>query len=130
MSSVMTASFNGKPLFTPKLIATADSGISLNKGTGKLILCGNLELDEVRKYANDPEVKTVEAVPGTVLPSNCNSMFSEFKAISIDLSNVDSSKVTTMGGMFYNCPNLETIDLSNFDTKNVTYMGGDVSEFP
>ena len=36
--------------------------------------------------------------------------------------NIDTSKITNMGGMFYNCSSLETLDLSMFDTSNVTTM--------
>ena len=43
------------------------------------------------------------------------------KITSLDLSNFDTSKVTTMGWMFYGCYNLRTIYASdNFVTNNVT----------
>ncbi len=45
--------------------------------------------------------------------SNCTSM---------DLANLDTSNVTDMKYMFYNCSKLPTLDLSNFDTSNVTSM--------
>ena len=41
---------------------------------------------------------------------------------SIDLSNIDTSKVTDMGEMFYKCSSLESIDLSFFDTSLVEKM--------
>ena len=40
----------------------------------------------------------------------------------LDLSNFDTSKVTNMHQMFYNCPQLTTLNLSGFDTSNVTTM--------
>ena len=46
---------------------------------------------------------------------------------TIDLSNVDTSNVTNMWCMFYNCTNLTDVDVSKFDTSNVTairYMFG------
>ena len=46
---------------------------------------------------------------------------------TIDLSNVDTSNVTNMYCMFFNCTNLTDIDVSKFDTSNVTairYMFG------
>lgn len=43
------------------------------------------------------------------------------KLTSIDFSNVDTSKVTTMEGMFA-VSNMTTLDLSNFDTSNVESM--------
>ena len=41
---------------------------------------------------------------------------------SVNLSNINTSKVESMIGMFYECSSLESIDLSNLDTSNVTYM--------
>ena len=40
--------------------------------------------------------------------------------IEIDLSNFDSSKVTTMASMFESCTSLTSINLFNFDTTQVT----------
>ena len=42
---------------------------------------------------------------------------------SLDLSNLDTSKVTDMGGMFTNCSALTSLDLSGWDTSKVTSMG-------
>ena len=44
--------------------------------------------------------------------------------LDIDLSNFETSKVTSMSDMFRNVFNLTSLDLSNFDTSQVTYMGG------
>ncbi len=41
---------------------------------------------------------------------------------SIDLSGWDTSKMTNMDRMFYECSNLESLDLSDFDTSKVTSM--------
>ena len=41
---------------------------------------------------------------------------------SIDLKYIDTSKVTSMNGMFRNCTSLTKLDLSNFDTSNVADM--------
>ena len=51
-----------------------------------------------------------------------NQMFFGSKAISIDLSSFDTSKVTNMESMFYESA-ATSIDLSSFDTSNVTNMG-------
>ena len=40
----------------------------------------------------------------------------------INLSNFDTSKVTTMWSMFCYCSSLTSLDLSNFDTSKVTSM--------
>ena len=41
---------------------------------------------------------------------------------SLDVSNLDTSKVTNMRGMFFNNENLTSLDLSTFNTSNVTNM--------
>ncbi|WP_182925190.1 BspA family leucine-rich repeat surface protein, partial [Listeria monocytogenes] len=52
---------------------------------------------------------------------NCGSLFKSSAATSLDLSNLDTSNVTSMRQMFYS--NAATsLDLSNFDTSNVTDM--------
>ena len=46
----------------------------------------------------------------------------------IDLSNLDTSNVTTMQSMFYKCKSLTSLDLSGFNTSNVTDMLGMFAE--
>lgn len=48
--------------------------------------------------------------------SGCN------KLLSLDLSNFDTSNVTSMASMFNNCASLTSLNISNFDTSNVTDM--------
>ena len=50
------------------------------------------------------------------------SMFKDSKAESIDTSSFDTSNVTNMNKMWYNCRSLTRLDLSNFDTSKVTGM--------
>ena len=69
-------------------------------------------------------VTSITASAGTILPENCSDLFSNFKSVKeIDLSNADSSNVTDMSQMFYNCQALNSISFGdNFDTSNVTNM--------
>lgn len=59
--------------------------------------------------------------------SNVTSMSGMFKncyqLLNIDVSGFDTSNVTDMGGMFWSCSSLVGIDVSNFDTSSVTNMG-------
>ena len=41
---------------------------------------------------------------------------------SLDVSNFDTSKVTSMSSMFMDCSGLTSLDLSSFDTSNVMNM--------
>ena len=56
--------------------------------------------------------------------SQVTSMYEAFyqcsNLTSIDLTNVNTSKVTDMEMMFCSCGKLESVDLSGFDTSNVT----------
>lgn len=58
--------------------------------------------------------------------SQVTSMYEAFfqcdKLEEINLTNVDTSKVTNMSQMFNGCSNLISLDLSNFDTSKVTNM--------
>ena len=56
--------------------------------------------------------------------SDCSEMFSScIKVASLDVSNWDTSNVTSMNMMFLSCEVLTSLDLSNWDTSNVTDMG-------
>ena len=46
------------------------------------------------------------------------------KMTSIDLSALDTSEVTNMNYMFYECQSLTSLDVSKFDTSQVTNMSG------
>ena len=57
-----------------------------------------------------------------VLTSDCYEMFQGFCDIkTLDLSNIDTSNVTNMSGMF-NSSKATSIDFTGFDTSNVTDM--------
>ena len=49
-------------------------------------------------------------------------MFDYCKVKEIILNNVNTSAVTDMTSMFYQCTNLTSLDVSSFDTSNVTSM--------
>ena len=55
--------------------------------------------------------------------TDMSNMFYECKLKSLDLSSFDTSLVTDMYDMFYGCSLLKELDLSSFDTTNVTNMG-------
>ena len=54
---------------------------------------------------------------GMVSFDNCSNL----KSVIFG-KNIDTLKITNMGGMFSGCTSLETLDLSMFDTSNVTNM--------
>ena len=55
--------------------------------------------------------------------TNCQNMFRRcYHITEINLSNFDTSKVTTMFAMFWDCTSLTSIDLSNVNTSKVESM--------
>ena len=56
-------------------------------------------------------------------PENSAEFFKNYTALtSLDLSNFDTSNVSSFARMFANCAVLTSLDLSNFNTTNVTAM--------
>ena len=67
-------------------------------------------------------VTSVRIEPG-VSTVTCDYMFWKFRKLaSVDLSGLDTSRVTSAYRMFFNCESLETVDLSPLDTSGVTNM--------
>ncbi len=61
---------------------------------------------------------------GVILPEDCLNMFNNCDNLeNLDVSKLDTTNVTCMGGMFNHCRSLKELDLSNFDTSKVTDMG-------
>ena len=49
-------------------------------------------------------------------------LFHNYQGTELDVSNWDTSNVTTMNSMFYDCRKLTQLDVSNWDTSNVKDM--------
>lgn len=59
---------------------------------------------------------------GTSTGTNYGIFYNCTALTSVDLSNLNTSNVTSMAVMFGTCSSLTSLDLSNFDTRNVTSM--------
>ncbi len=55
-----------------------------------------------------------------ICPPDMSYAYMDRNDETIDVSNLDTSEVTNMDGMFAGCSNLKHIDLSNFNTSKVT----------
>lgn len=55
--------------------------------------------------------------------TNMNSMFYNCKFSAIDVTNFNTENVTDMNSMFANCNNLENLVITSFNTSKVTDMG-------
>ncbi len=68
---------------------------------------------------------TIGGKGGIIANESMISYFRDFNYVtSIDLSALDTSEVTNMSHMFYNCYKLTSINVSIFDTSKVTDMSG------
>ena len=72
---------------------------------------------------NDGYILYIQSNGKTVLNKISQYLFANFTNLqTINLTNFDTSQVTSLFAMFYNCKMLKEADLSNFDTSNVTTM--------
>lgn len=66
---------------------------------------------------------SIGGLGGVIASANSSGVFSGFANMkSITLTYFDTSNVTNMATMFYNCTALQNLDLTWFDTSNVTTM--------
>ena len=76
-------------------------------------------------FDNKSNIKSIKKLKGldTSNVTNMRDIFFDCASLtSLDLSNLDTSKVTDMSQMFTGCESLTSLDLSNLDTSNVTDM--------
>ena len=86
--------------------------------------------EDVKAYYNDKTSIVIYSSGKIYAPQNSSYLFNQgtgswsaLKALAIlDLSNFDTSNVSSMSNMFYYCIALTSLDFSNFDTSNVTDM--------
>ena len=77
----------------------------------------------------DPDDSTkhiayIQGDDGIYAPTNSSYLFKDFSVLENmeGIEYFDTSKVTNMAGMFYQCKSLTDLDLSSFDTSNVVNM--------
>ena len=76
-------------------------------------------------YEYGASIRSVSFADGALLPSNCSGMFAGCSSLkTLDLSDWDTTSVTSMSRMFYGCSSLSTLDISGWDTSSVINMYG------
>ena len=90
------------------------------------IHAGQLDPGEIYmniKYPFNDEITKLVIDPGVIAPKDSSNLFYNFFNAKefVELSNLDTSQVTNMSGMFSNC-GVKELDLSSWDTSNVTDM--------
>ena len=87
------------------------------------IVCGDTTYD---MFGNLNSLKSIEGLSNldTSNVVRMSGMFSNCSSLtSVNLSSFDTSNVTDMNSMFLECASLRTVDVSSFNTSNVTDMG-------
>ena len=81
-------------------------------------------IDSGLKY-NDNILYNLYIVSNSVIsaPTDCTQLFQSYwNLVEINFNNFDTSNVTNMNTMFFECSKLTSLDLSSFNTSNVKYM--------
>ena len=112
--------------FYKRPVAPAEGAQFLGKTASKVFTgfeTGTYSASSVPWAAYRSNLKTVTVADAGVAPVSTAFWFYLFtNATSIDLSKLDTGKVTSMLCTFYGCESLTTLDLSSFDTGSVTNM--------
>ena len=94
-----------------------------NSTTGLLTLKNVVDRETIRRFEKKTSVKKIAAQEGTKFVDSCSCMFEGYtNCTDIDLSNVDTSRMTSMSNMFYGCYSLINLDLTGVDTSKVDSM--------
>lgn len=102
-----------------------EEGKKYNDKTATNVYYEHIETDTPdNPYWSDiaAKVKTVDFV-ATVSPVSTKNWFKDFTNVtSFNLTNLNTSNVTTMYGMFWGCESLTALNVSNFNTSKVKSM--------
>ena len=76
------------------------------------------------KTAFQQQLTKIIIDPGVIANQNSSGLFRDLKKLKTiqGLENLDTSQVTNMSRMFYNCDVLTNMDVSHFNTSQVTNM--------
>ena len=99
------------------------SGTDFNSLPNETLVNG-VSQSNIEKYVYNLEKETnIITMRWNYQLTDCTGMFYNLKnIISIDLSNFDSSQVTSFDCMFLSCTSLKSINLNNINTSSVQNM--------
>ena len=75
-------------------------------------------------YVNLTSIEGIEYLNTSQVTDMHNMFYNCYYLQTIDFSGFDTRKVKDMSNMFYNCGSLKSLDISNFNTSEVTDMRG------
>ena len=111
-----------KGIGNKNILGTNTNNFNKNYYPNLIYINGKQNFTITNKYYFDKDDNYIDLIWNNTIDS-CYFMFYKCSdIIEIDLSNFDSSNVSTMGYMFYGCSQLSSLNLSNFDTSNVANM--------
>ena len=100
-------------------------GKTLVKSYGDIFYKEFKHSNDVPWYSDRESITNVDIID-KISPVSTAYWFSECNKITEikNISNLDTSNVTDMSCMFYECSSLVSLDVSSFDTRNVIGMSG------
>lgn len=106
------------------VVEQSDSKLVINNISSNTIDITNEEVPTIISSQYNGEDNKYYFAGGPI----ANSQIESIKFVTnpkevLDVSKFDTSQVTNMGAMFYNCSRLTSLDVSEFDTSQVTDMG-------
>ena len=124
---VVSINKNGETVITPDDGFDGMESVKVDAKIDPLSQCGYAEFDFVTYRRNYTIVQRLKRINFSCLDTSkvtsMNGMFSGCSSLTtLDVSNFDTSKVTSMTQMFGYCYSLTTLDVSGFDTSKVTGM--------
>ena len=75
-----------------------------------------------QNYVNLTSIEGIEYLNTSQVTDMHNMFYNCYYLQTIDFSGFDTRKVKDMSNMFYNCGSLKSLDISNFNTSEVTNM--------
>ena len=77
-----------------------------------------------QNYVNLTSIEGIEYLNTSQVTDMHNMFYNCYHLQTTDFSGFDTRKVKNMSNMFYNCGSLKSLDISNFNTSEVTNMRG------
>lgn len=123
---------SGDAKASKKVSSVVSIGTCYDLREGILTLRGNVDRKELKEKTELPTATlTIVTEPGTVMPTDCSNLFSEFTICeTIDLGNANVSTTKSMKEMFAGCSSLEHVTLpvcEQFAVTDVKAMFKDCS---
>lgn len=113
------STLGGKPIRFERL----DGSVFVNYKNITSFKVSSLFYAEAVSFKGWSNLESVDLNLISIGNNSTKEMFKDLlKLKSINLNNFDTSNITDMSGMFYNCNLLSNLDVSKFNTSNVTDM--------